>query len=95
MELRIVRRGLAALVVAGTLGAAGASPAAAEELGWLDRGALWFSGLWAGEDAGARAGAEDGATVAIWSAMNMDKGMGLDPNGGTLPPPSSPPGNGN
>ncbi|HKH49037.1 MAG TPA: hypothetical protein VKM72_30600 [Thermoanaerobaculia bacterium] len=91
MGLRTVRRGCAALAFAAVLGLAGANPAAAEELGWLERGLLWFSGLWAAEDAGAKvqAGREPGA---IWAMDSMDKGAGLDPNGVPIvsgPPPEA------
>lgn len=83
MELRTVRRGLAALAAAALLGLAGANPAAAQELGWIERGLLWMSGLWASEDAGATAPTE--GPRAIW--MMIEKGAGLDPNGGEMPPP--------
>ena len=81
MGLRTVRRGCAALAFAALLGLVGANPAAAEELGWLERGLLWFSGLW-----GAEAGEEPHAS---WAMDSMDKGAGLDPNG--LPIVSGPP----
>lgn len=86
MELRTVRRGVAALATAAILGLAGASPVAAQELGWLERGMLWVAGLWGAEDAGTPAVPE---VNAIWTVM--DKGAGLDPNGGELPPPPPPP----
>jgi len=80
MGLRTVRRGCTALAFAALLGLVGANPAAAEELGWLERGLLWFSGLWSAEDAGAmvQAGEEPHAS---WAMDSMDKGAGLDPNG--------------
>jgi hypothetical protein len=67
-----VRRAVAALVVAGIAGFGGAAPAAAEEPGWFERGVLWLTELWATQ------GSETGVEL---------KGMGLDPNGGILPPP--------
>jgi hypothetical protein len=88
MGLRTVRRGCTALAFAALLGLVGANPAAAEELGWLERGLLWFSGLWATEDAGAMAHPGDGPR-AIWAASEVDKGAGLDPNG--VPVVSEPP----
>lgn len=90
MGLRTVRRGCAALAFAALLGLAGAHPAAAEDLGWLERGLLWFSGLWAAEDAGAKAQAGDEPRT-IWAASDMDadKGAGLDPNG--VPSAGEPP----
>jgi hypothetical protein len=90
MELRTVRRGFVALAAALLLGLAGAAPAAAAELGWLERGLLWFSGLWSAEDAGARARPVEERAFSM--SETADKGMGLDPNGTSTPPP--PPGEG-
>ena len=78
MELRTVRRGLAALTTAALLGLAGASPAAAEEHGWLDQGMRWFSALWSA----AEAQPGGGALVSIWTQDSVEKGYGMDPNGG-------------
>lgn len=83
MELRTVRRGVAALATAAILGFTGANPAAAAELGWFERGLLWVSGLWAAEDAGA----VPEEPHAAWALDEIEKGMGLDPNGGDTPPP--------
>lgn len=91
MELRTVRRGLVTLAIAGTLGLAGAGPAAAAERGWFERGLTWLSGLWTVEDAGAKARPDGGVLSMIAAAMSStEKGMGLDPNGEgveTEPPP--------
>ncbi|HBL25390.1 MAG TPA: hypothetical protein DD490_00975 [Acidobacteria bacterium] len=70
-----VRRAVAAVLVAGFAGLGGAAPAAAAEAGWFERGMVWLVELWAGPGAGESV---RGAEL---------KGMGLDPNGGVLPPP--------
>jgi hypothetical protein len=89
MELRTVRRGVAALATAAILGIAGASPAAAQDFGWLEKGLSWVAGLWAGD--GAAAAPEAAHTVAY--GVMVEKGAGLDPNGGSTPPPPPPPEN--
>lgn len=83
MELRTVRRGFSTLAIAALLGLGGAYPAAAEELGWLDRGLGWLAGLWAGEETG---GWDGEGLIPI-----MTKGMGVDPNGGPEPGEEPPP----
>jgi hypothetical protein len=89
MELRTVRRGLAALAIAAVLGIAGAYPAGAAELGWLERGLSWLSGLWIAE--GAAAEPRPGNLLSIWAVEDVEKGYGADPNGtgtqGVTPPP--------
>lgn len=85
MKLRTVRRGGAALAAAALLGLAGAQPAAAAELGWLEQGLLWVAGLWDAGDAGAAASPDE--PRALWMLDAIEKGMGLDPNGGETPPP--------
>jgi len=87
MKLRIVRRGLVTLVAAGFLGLTGAAPASAQELGWFERGVFWISELWATPDAGLTDRAAEPRGTEL-------KGMGLDPNGGVLPPPDGGGGNG-
>ena len=83
MSCRTVRRGFAALAFAALLGLAGAYPAAAEESGFFERGLRWLSGLWGAQDIAdeARPGDE---VFSIWGADVVEKGMGVDPNGGTL-----------
>ena len=89
MELRTVRRGLAALAIAAFLGLAGAHPAGAAELGWLERGLSWLSGLWIAEDTAAESRPGGGLLSMIWSQEETEKGYGADPNGtaGVTPPP--------
>lgn len=88
MDRRTVRRSFAVLAFAAILGVAGAYPAAAEEAGFFERSLRWLSGLWA-QDIGAESRSGDGL-FSIWAASETEKGMGLDPNGGTVesvPPP--------
>lgn len=90
MNRRTVRRGVAALAFAALLGLAGAYPAAAEEIGFFERGLLWLSGLWGAQDA-ADAGRPAAGLFSIWGEDATEKGMGLDPNGGTVPSVVTPP----
>ena len=86
MEIRTVRRGLAALAIASTLGLAGAYPAAAEEPGWFEQGLHWLADLWSTDKAPG-----SGEPSAIWALDSVDKGYGMDPNGGVAqgdPPPA-------
>lgn len=83
MEIRTVRRGLVALAIASTLGLAGAGPAAAEERGWLEQGLHWLAGLWPVGDSGQPGGSGGGLT-AIWMMDSVERGYGIDPNGGTV-----------
>jgi hypothetical protein len=86
MELRTVRRGFATLAITAALGLAGASPASAGELGWIEEGLHWLSGLWTAEAvAEDRSGGE--GLFSIWMMEETEKGVGVDPNGGTTPPP--------
>lgn len=91
MELRTVRRALAALAIAATLGLAGAAPAAAAEPEWLERSLVWLSGLWAAEDAAAKARPDGGSLILAWAADMVDRGLGMDPNGSTAPGSTPPP----
>ena len=91
MELRTVRRGLAALAIASTLGIAGAYPAAAaEEPGWFAQGLHWLADLWSTDNAQPGGGEPS----AIWALDSIDKGYGMDPNGGVAPQGELPPGQG-
>ena len=98
MELRTVRRGFAALAIATLLGLAGAHPAAAAELGLLERGLHWLSGLWpaeawSAEDVAAPAGPLDDL-FAWFMDESVEKGFGLDPNDGSQPHETPPSGEG-
>jgi len=90
MELRNVRRVLAPPAIAALLGLAGAYPAAAQDLGLIERSLRWLSGLWAGDDPAALAGPEDGGLASTPMTQSVDKGAGYDPNGVPViitPPP--------
>lgn len=89
MDRRTVRRGFAVLAFAVILGVAGAYPAAAEEAGLFERSLRWLSGLW-GQDTGAESRSEDGL-FSMWAASESEKGMGVDPNGGTVQGVTRPP----
>ena len=89
MDRRTVRRGTAALAFAAILGLAGAYPAAAEEIGFFEQSLRWLSGLWGAQETGG-----EGGLFSIWAAdqqKDSDKGMGVDPNGGTVPTGTPPP----
>jgi hypothetical protein len=90
MELRTVRRGLAALAIASTLGLAGAHPAAAEEPGWFEQGLRWLADLWSAD----KAAPGGGEPSAIWMLDTVDRGYGMDPNGGVAQGGTPPPGQG-
>jgi hypothetical protein len=75
-----VRRAVSALLVAGIAGFGGAAPAAATEAGWFARGVLWLAQLWGPQGGGETGRDQETRGVEL-------KGMGLDPNGGILPPP--------
>lgn len=87
MELRTVRRGVAVLAIAAVLGLAGAYPAAAEELGWLERGLHWLAGLWSGESPAA----QDRGPFSSFASESVEKGLGVDPNGNPVPGGTPPP----
>jgi hypothetical protein len=91
MDRRTVRRGFAVLAFAAILGVAGAYPAAAEEAGFFARSLRWLSGLWEAQDNGAEASSGNGL-FSIWAESDSDKGMGVDPNGGTVQGVTRPPG---
>ena len=81
MERRIVRRGIAAAVLAVGLGVAGAPPAAAQEPGLVEQSLGWLLGL-----------ADSLSLSSVWEALDLiDQGAGLDPNGKPVvvvePPP--------
>jgi hypothetical protein len=81
--------GLAVLSLTAVLALTGARPAAAQDLGLFARGAQWLAALWSSPAealtlavAAARAPQTENATI--------DKGLGVDPNGGgtvIAPPP--------
>ena len=89
MYRETVRRGVAALALAGGLALAGARPAAAAEPGPLSTSLGWFAGLWS-----------EGVSnlVSFWEAVtrqsddsDKDKGFGVDPNGNPIAIDTSPP----
>lgn len=91
MHRETVRRGAAALVLAGGLALAGARPAAAVEPGPHSRDLGWFAAFW--EEIVERSGLREGigSIVSFWEAATdqSEHGFGLDPNGNeiTIGPP--------
>jgi hypothetical protein len=85
MEQRNAHRGLAALALAATLGLAGAHPAAADQ-GFFEKSLRWLAGWWGSEEVTE---AREGGLTAIWAGDNVDKSLGIDPNGIPIlaPPP--------
>ena len=79
MHRRIVQRGLSVLALAAVLAFAGARPAAAQETDVFERGLRWLASLW-GAPTEVR---PEGSVSSIWTTETMDKGLGVDPNGGT------------
>jgi hypothetical protein len=81
MDRRLVHRGLAILALTAALAVAGARPAAAQDLGLFARGMRWLAAFWS---APAPAQEDRGGPQSVWSASSseMDKGLGVDPNGG-------------
>jgi hypothetical protein len=88
MRHKTVNRVLAAAALTAVLALAGARPAAAQELGIVERGLQWLARLWSlpteivAMQAHSRTPVPDNATI--------DKGLGVDPNGGGVvvePPP--------
>jgi len=90
MEIRTVRHGLAALAIAIILGLAGAGPASAAGPGWLEQSLRWLADLWSADEAQAGGGGEP---LSIWELEIVDRGYGMDPNGGEVPE-FTPPGQG-
>ena len=81
MSRTTASRGIPALILVLGLTLAGASPAAAADLGsWGFSFDRLVSGLWA-EVTGWLAGSTDKASEPI---DNVDRGFGIDPNGNTL-----------
>ena len=94
MSKRIVRRGITVLALTSALALAGAHPAAAQDLGLVERGLRWLSSLWdlpvaqqpaPGHGAQMRT-ATTGASTGSTTDPNQktvpgDKGLGVDPNG--------------
>lgn len=81
MQGRAVRRGIAVVVLAASLGIAGAPPAAAAEPGLIGQSLGWLSGL-----------LDSLSLSSVWEALDLtDQGAGLDPNGKPVvvvePPP--------
>lgn len=81
MSRTTASRGISALILVLGLTLAGASPAAAADLGsWGFSFDRLVSGFWA-EVTGWLAGSADKASEPI---DNLDRGFGLDPNGNTV-----------
>jgi hypothetical protein len=80
MHRRIIHRGLSVLALAAVLAFAGVRPAAAQETGIFERGLRWLASLWG---APTEVRSEDVSLSSLWSTEQMDKGLGVDPNGGT------------
>jgi hypothetical protein len=80
--------GLAVLTLTTVLALAGARPAAAQDLGLFTRGMQWLASLWS---APAQAHPAQARTMASQTEnATVDKGLGVDPNGGSIvaePPP--------
>jgi hypothetical protein len=80
MHRRIIHRGLSVLALTAALAFAGARPAAAQETGIFERGLRWLASLWG---APAEVRAEERSLSSLWGMEGMDKGLGVDPNGGS------------
>ena len=80
--------GLAVLTLTAALALAGARPAAAQDLGLFARGMQWLVSLWS---APAQVHPMPIRTMALQTEnATVDKGLGVDPNGGSIvsePPP--------
>jgi len=74
--------GLAVLTLTAVLALAGARPAAAQELGIFTRGMQWLAALWG--SAARTLTLETGTLTAETENVTTDKGLGVDPNGGTI-----------
>jgi hypothetical protein len=80
MDRRLVHRGLATLALTAALAVAGARPAAAQDLGLFARGMRWLAAFWS---APAPVQEDKGGPQSVWStSSDVDKGLGVDPNGG-------------
>jgi len=77
--------GLAVLTLTAVLGLAGARPAAALDLGLFTRGVQWLASLWNAPAQSYRL--ETGAMASQPENATIDKGLGVDPNGGGVRPP--------
>jgi hypothetical protein len=81
MDRRLVHRGLATLALTAALAIAGARPAAAQDLGLFARGMRWLAAFWSAPAPAARE-ENHGGPQSVWGASEVDKGLGVDPNGG-------------
>ena len=96
MERKTVHRGIVALAIVTSLSAAGSRPAAAMDLGFLDR----LNHLWSfvTGDAQQVASRAHRATGKVPKVPGTKLGWGIDPNGGWIVsdpvPPQNPPSNG-
>jgi hypothetical protein len=97
MERRTVHRGILALAIVTSLSVAGSRPAAAMDLGLLDR----LSHLWSlvTGDAHQATGRAHRASTQVPKVPGTKLGWGIDPNGGWIvidpdTPPGGAPGNG-
>lgn len=74
--------GLAVLTLTAALALIGARPAAAQDLGLFTRGAQWLAALW---DSPAKTlSLATGALTSETQNVTIDKGLGVDPNGGGI-----------
>ncbi|HYX24009.1 MAG TPA: hypothetical protein VFC23_07630 [Thermoanaerobaculia bacterium] len=89
MSYATLRRYLTVGVLAAALGAAGAAPASARDLGTAGRAWLWLQDVWTQGVSilwqGPGAGESGSKLVPSWAKQ----GPGVDPSGATSPPPSS------
>jgi hypothetical protein len=84
--------GLAVLTLTAVLALAGARPAAAQDPGLFTRGVEWLAALWG---ATVQVDRPEARSMAMRTEnATMDKGLGVDPNGGSILP-EPPPVNGN
>ncbi len=97
MDRHIIRRGIAVLLLAAGIGLAGAWPAAAEETARTSRSQGWLV-FWAAVVEQSGLGERMSGIFSFWQAATqseVDKGFGVDPNGGSLTGvPTPPAGNG-
>lgn len=84
MKRRILGRGFTVLALIAALALAGAGPAAAQERGFFEQGLHWLAALWGGDSTAAGA-PETRSMTSLWGATEqIDKGLGVDPNGGSI-----------